>query len=113
MQNEVFRETENENVQSAPTNMVNNTGINTNVVTMGQWLIFWLVGLINLIPVIGSIVYIVLIAVGGFGMKGRLPESLRNFCKAYLVLLAIVVVLVIAFAGSLIGAMASGIGGGF
>ncbi|MBN7773918.1 hypothetical protein [Clostridium aminobutyricum] len=110
--NELFRDTENRSEQSAQNSVANQKSINTNVVTMGQWLLFWLMGLINLIPVIGNIAYIVLIAVGAFGMKGKLPESLRNFCKAYLVLLAVVIVLFLAFAGSLLGTMA-GMAGGF
>jgi uncharacterized membrane protein len=76
-------------------------------VTVKQWLLFWLVSLINIIPFIGFIAYVIFILYVAFKNDSRFPVSMKNFCKAYLVVLAVGVVLALIFAGSIMGAMMS------
>lgn len=80
-------------------------------VTVKQWLLFWLVSLINIIPFIGFIAYVIFILYVAFKNDSKFPVSMRNFCKAYLVVLAVGIVLALIFAGSIMAAiMNSGMG---
>ena len=76
-------------------------------VTVKQWLLFWLVGLVNMIPVIGTIVYLIIIGLIAFSNVFKVPPSMKSFCKSYLVLLAVGIVLFLAFAGSFMGMLFS------
>lgn len=76
-------------------------------VSVKQWLLFWLVALINIIPFIGTIAYLIFICYVAFKKDSRFPVSMQNFCKAYLIVLAVMIVLGLIFAGSMIGAMMS------
>ena len=66
----------------------NSPGVNpdTEVMSVGQWLLTFLV---FLIPCVGIIMYFVW-AFSGTGNLNR-----RNYCRAYLILLAVVIVLYI------------------
>lgn len=76
-------------------------------VTVKQWLLFWLIALVNIIPVLGTIGYFIIIILIAFSNVFKAPPSIKTFCQAYLVLLAVGIVLGIIFAGSIMGMMAS------
>lgn len=81
-------------------------------VTVKQWLLFWLVSLINIIPLIGFICYVIFILYVAFKNDARFPVSMQNFCKAYLVLIAIGIVGALLFAGTIFSAIV-GMGMGY
>ncbi len=81
-------------------------------VSMKQWLLFWAVGLINVIPFIGSLAYIVFIFYVALAKNPKFPVSMQNFCKAYLILIAIGIVIGVVFMGSMIAMMGPILGGG-
>ena len=81
-------------------------------VTVKQWLLFWAVSLVNVIPIIGSIAYVIFVLYVAFGNNPKFPVSMQNFCKAYFVVIAIMIVLVLIFAGSFLG-MLAGLGAGY
>ncbi len=82
-------------------------------VTMKQWLLFWLVTLVNVVPVIGSIAYIIFILYVAFKKDSRFPVSMQNFCKAYLVVIAVGIALTLIFAGTLISMFIGMVGMGY
>lgn len=79
-------------------------------VTVKQWLLFWLVTFVNLIPVLGWLCYVIFILYVAFKKDPRFPVAMQNFCKAYLIVIAIGLALAFVFAGSII-AMALSLSG--
>tara|TARA_B100000965_G_C19024264_1_gene512407 strand:+ start:241 stop:459 length:219 start_codon:yes stop_codon:yes gene_type:complete len=70
---------------------------NNRVITVGNWIVVFILMAIPLVNLI-------MLFVWAFGSGA--PESQANFAKAYLLFLAIFVVLWFVFIGAMIGAMA-------
>lgn len=66
------------------------TNLESEPVSIGQW-----VGIfcINLIPCVGGLVYIIMMFVWAFGTTAK--PSLKNFAKAQLIIIGVVLVLTI------------------
>ncbi|MCL2024489.1 MAG: hypothetical protein FWG78_01730 [Coriobacteriia bacterium] len=62
-------------------------------VSIGTWVGVWALGLLNLIPLIGFILYMAALAFIAFG--GKVNLSLQNWAKAMLIISAVVILLLI------------------
>lgn len=73
-------------------------GMSANV-SLGDWLKFYCLGLLNLIPILGNIAYIVIFFIIGFGSKSA--KSMKTYVQASLIfcgiIMAIYIVLLIIF----------------
>ena len=73
-------------------NLSERNGVSATI-SMGNWFLLMLLGLVTIIPVIGVIVYLVLYIM--LGVKKTTAPSLANYIKLYLIFAAIMSVFVI------------------
>lgn len=70
----------------------NSTGENSEVTSVGKW---FLIPLINVIPVIGSIIYLILLFVWGLGHSKDNNPTFKNWARCQLLYMLIAFILII------------------
>lgn len=87
----------NQNFGSQQMNNMNGM-VNTQPVTMGEWIIVYLV---SMIPCLN----IIMLLIWGFGAGTK--QSKKTFCRAQLIIIAVVTVIMIVFYGAIIAGVLS------
>jgi len=70
----------------------------SETVSVKSWILFWCLSIMNIVPIIGTIAYLGILGYVGFAKDTKYSQSLRNFCKSYLIIFAITVLFfIVAF----------------